>query len=218
MPGSAEEAGCRAAAIATVVATCLYCLGCATAPDSMIYVPKDMLPESRFAGSERPPAALSGESITVAPVTGVGASNLRVLSGSMGVPGTAEIWGQTFRKALSEALAGSHLFGGAASAETARYRLQADILQQEVAGYGALFRVRYSIHDRKVDREAWSQEIATDYRYPGGPITFAAPYNPQLRALMKASGQNIGALLGCLEKAHDAFQDPGPQGVPGPPE
>ena len=96
--------------IAIALLLCLCAAGCETAPARMIYVSPHMLPQGNLAKSEKEPPLFSGQRLVIEPITRVGASNARALSGALGVPGTAVIWSQTFHEALFKALGDSGLF------------------------------------------------------------------------------------------------------------
>ena len=179
-----------------VLMLCLFVVGCATAPPQMIYVPSDMLPEgSGVAKLQEKPALFAGQTLVIAPVTGIGASNMRALSGALGVSGTTLIWGQTFHEALFKALRGSGLFGEVARDGTAPYILHADILQQSTVGYGATFKVHYVLNDTQSGRDIWGQDITASYVFPSSAFSFFTPYNTQSKALMRACGKNIESLI-----------------------
>jgi hypothetical protein len=164
----------------------------------MIYVSPHMLPEDESSRPEHAPPLFTGQTIVIAPITGVGSSNSRALAGALGVPRTAVIWSQTFHEALFKAVGNSGLFGQVARDGTARYILQADIVQQSTAGYSATFKVHYVLNDSQWHRSLWEQDIAASYALPGSLTTFVMPYNTQLDALMRACGKNIGILIQSL--------------------
>lgn len=187
---------------------CLFVAGCETAPPQMIYVSPDMLPESNIAKPLQKPVIFANQILVIAPVTGVGASNLQALSGSLGIPGSALIWGQTFHEALFKTLADSGMFGEVSRQNMGRYVLHSDILQQSTVGYGASFKVQYVLSDTQTGRDLWKQDITTTYEFPGSLGTFVTPYNTQLDALMRASGKNIGNLirsLSAIQPNHSAI-------------
>lgn len=183
----------------TIVA--LIATGCATAPPEMIYVPSEMLPPGSSARPAPPPARFAGQTAVVAPVTGVGASNMQALSGALlgpSLPGHSVIWAQTFREALIKALKNSGLFAGVSREGPSRYVLHAEILQQTTAGYGAAVKVRYALNDTQRGQDVWTGDIPATYSYSLNPATFVAPGNTEYRALMLACGNNIGSLLAKL--------------------
>ncbi len=165
----------------------------------MIYVSPHMLPQGNLAKPEKEPPLFSGQKLVIEPTTGVGASNARALSGALGVPGTAVIWSQTFHEALFKALGGSGLFEEVRRDGTA-------LLQQSTAGSGATFKVHYVLNDSQSRRDLWVQDISASYVFPESPLTFVAPYNAQLDALMRACGQNIGSLIQNLAAIQPAAQ------------
>src|SRR5665213_1129772 len=181
----------------------LFVAGCETAPPQMIYVPADMLPQGSLARPGQLPSRFAGQTIFVAPVTGVGASNMQALSGALlgpsPLPGKLVIWGQTFHEALIKALGDSGLFAGVSRAGTSRYILRADILQQTTVGYGAAIKVRYALNDTQSGHDIWTQDITATYSFSLNPATFVAPGNTQYKALMRACGNNLGMLLAKLD-------------------
>jgi hypothetical protein len=179
---------------AYVISSALFaCLlaGCTTAPHQMLYVAPDLLPEPKARAS----TIFTEQELVIAPVIGVGSSGARVVGGAMGVPGTAQIWSQTFHEALFRSLSDSHLFADVRRDGKARCVLRADILNQAVTGYSGSFVVRYTLSDDQGRRDVWTQQIATDYTFPTTALAFVAPYNTQLRALMRAGAANIAMLL-----------------------
>jgi hypothetical protein len=182
-----------------VLLIALMVAGCADVPPQMIYVPADMLP--KVAKPSQNQARFAGQTLVVAPVTGVGASSAQALSGALlgaSVLGTSVIWAKTFREALIEGLQDAALFGNVSRAGTSRYVLQAELLQQAPAGYGATITVRYALNDTQSDRDIWSEDIAATYSFSLNPATFLAPGNTQYRALMRACGKNIESLIAKL--------------------
>ena len=165
--------------------------GCATAPHQMLYVAPDLLPEPKARVS----TIFTGEELVIAPVVGVGSSGARVVGGAMGVPGTAQIWSQTFHEALFRSLRDSHLFAHVRRDGKVGCVLRADILSQATTGYSASFAVRYTLNDGQAGRDVWTEQIATSYTFPTTTSAFVAPYNTQLRALMRAGAANIAILL-----------------------
>lgn len=176
-------------------ALCALVAACATAPHQMLYVAPDLLPHSPARAVVRAPAAFKGQTLVIAPVTGVGSSNARVVGGALGVPGTAQIWSQTFHEALFLGLRDSRLFADVKRDGTARYVLQAEIVAQSTSGYAGNFAVRYTLNDRQDGRDIWTERIATSYAFPATSVTVIAPYNTELRALMRAGAANIDNLL-----------------------
>ncbi len=193
-----------------ILMLCLFVTGCETAPPQMIYVSPDMLPEPNIAKPVQKPVIFANQILLIAPVTGVGASNLQAFSGALGIPGTPVIWGQTLHEALFKTLADSGLFGEVSRQSMARYILYADILQQSTVGYGATFKVNYVLRDTQTGHDLWKQDITTTYAFPRSLGTFVTPYNTQLDALMRASGKNIGNLIQGLS----SFQPSAPEVVP----
>jgi hypothetical protein len=181
---------------------CLFLTGCTTAPPQMIYVPSIMLPQNGPARTVQARTRLTGQSIVIAPVTGVGASNLEALSGAVlgpsPLPGKIVIWGQTFREAMFRALRDSGLFAGVLRAGPARYTLRAEILEQTAAGYGAALKVRYTLSDTQGGQDIWTEEIAATYSFALNPVTFLSPGNSAYAALMHACGNNLGLLIAKL--------------------
>lgn len=113
----------------------------------------------------------------------------------MGVPGTAQIWSQTFHEALFRSLRDSQLFADVRREGKARCVLRADILSQTTTGYSGSFAVRYTLSDGQATRDVWTEQIATSYTFPTTTSVFVAPYNTQLRALMRAGVADIAMLL-----------------------
>jgi len=113
----------------------------------------------------------------------------------MGVPETAQIWGQTFREALFKTLRDSALFADVARTGAGHYVLNANILEQTARGYGATFNVHYVLHDRQTNQDVWSEDVAASYSFPGTAGTFLTPYNTEYKALMRACGRNLATLL-----------------------
>jgi len=181
--------------LVALVPAWLLCMGCATAPEKMIYVPPEMLPERPSAGRSTPTTAFRNDNLQVAPVTGIGASNAQALYGSLGIRGKALVWAQTFQKALVKGIGDSHLFRQTGETGEARYLLRSDIQEQSIDGLGATFKVHYVIHDNQTDSDIFSQDIQTR-NVPGTTVTAViTTYNTQLLALIRASGQNINALI-----------------------
>lgn len=183
-PTTRMEAACA-------LLTFLLLVGCATAPHQMLYVAPDLLPEPKARVS----TIFTSQELVIAPVVGVGSSGARVVGGAMGVPGTAQIWSQTFHEALFRSLRDSRLFADVKRDGKARCVLRADILSQTTTGYSGSFAVRYTLSDGGTGHDVWTEQIATSYAFPMTTSAFVAPYNTQLRALMRAAAANIGMLL-----------------------
>jgi len=154
-----------------------------------------MLPEGGVRPAPERPKPFVGQSLVIAEVTGIGSSDLRALGGAMGVPETAQIWGQTFHEATFRTLRDSGLFADVARSGTGRYVLGANILEQATRGYGATFRVHYVLHDRQTDRDVWAEDVTASYTFPGAAGTVLTPYNTEYKALMRACGRNLATLL-----------------------
>jgi hypothetical protein len=161
----------------------------------MIYVPADMLPEGGVRPVPERPKPFVGQSLVIAEVTGIGSSNLRALGGAMGVPETAQIWGQTFHEATFRTLRDSGLFADVVRTGTGRYVLGANILEQTTHGYGATFNVHYVLHDQQTDRDVWAEDVIASYTFPGTAGAVLTPYNTEYKALMRACGRNLATLL-----------------------
>jgi hypothetical protein len=197
-----RQAGVTLASPATSILLGLCVTGCAM-------VPPDMLPDSSHAIPARKPAIFAGQTLLVAPVTGIGTSNLRVIWGEMGVPGTAVISGQTFHEALCKALRNSSLFGEVTPTGTTRYVLLADIVQQSTLGSGATFKVHYVLSDTQSNgRAIWNRDLEAIYVFRPDLLTFLSPYQTQFTALLRASGQNITLLIQNLASLPDPVVAP----------
>jgi len=182
----------------------LIVAGCTDVPPQMIYVPPDMLP--KVAKPSQNQAHFAGQTLVVAPVTGVGESSAQALSGALlgpSVPGTSVIWATTFREALIESLQDSTLFANVSRAGASRYVLRAEMLQQTPTGYGATVTVRYALNDTQSGRDIWSEDIAATYSFPLNPATFLAPGQTQYVALMRACAKNIELLIAKLAALPD---------------
>lgn len=197
-----RPAGVTLVSSATIILLGLFATGCSM-------VPPAMLPDSSHAIPSRKPPIFAGQTLLVAPVTGIGTSNLRVIWGEMGLTGTAVISGQTFHEALCKALRNSTLFGQVTQTGTTRFILLADIVQQSTVGYGATFKVHYVLSDTQSNgRAIWKQEIEATHIFPPNLITFLSPYETQFTALTRASGENITLLIQNLASLPDPVVAP----------
>ena len=180
---------------AIILLNCMLMSGCATATPQMIYVSPAMLPEGNRAKPAHRSALFNEQTLVIAPVTGVGDSNLRALGGSLGLRNTAIIWSQMFKEALFKSLWDSGLFGKVARSGSGRYALHADILQQSSTGQGAIFEVSYVLTDTNNRHDIWTHTVKINDVSGAGSFLSLATYNGQLNSLMKACGKNIGVMI-----------------------
>jgi len=169
-------------------------------------VPPDMLPDPSRAIPAQRPAMFTGQTILIAPVTAIGTPQAQVILNGLGLPGTQFIPGQTFHEALTQALRNSNLFGEVIPSGATRYILTADILQQSTLGYGADFKVHYTLSDTRSDgRALWNQDIEATYAFRPDLITslLLPPSQTQFTALLRASGENITLLIQNLASLPD---------------
>ena len=187
----------RAPQAVAAMALALLVSACATAPHQMLYVAPDLLPQKTARAAAAASTAVRTQDLVIGPVTGVGSSGMRIIGGSIGVSGTAQIWSQTFHEALFRSVRDAELFAVVRREGDARYLLRADIVEQSVVRYTGSIEVRYALNDRQSNRDVWTDQIATSYTFPVTIASSPLPYNynTQFRALMRAGAANIEALL-----------------------
>ena len=114
---------------------------------------------------------------------------------------------QDFTEALNDALKNSRIFKKIITEEQADYRLQTEIISQEVTtGFNmeAILFVHYTLIDTKTNQVVWKENLVSQYT-----STFEDAFEGSARAKLATEGvvrNNLTQLLNKLSKVLDNFE------------